>query len=511
MFKMILISLFFSHAIFAAPVSNPGNVLIIIVDDLGTNELQCYGSRLDGDYPFTPYIDALRTNGILFRNVYAAPSCSPTRAGVQTGRYGFRTGMGTATLNYNLPMEETIIPEVLDRNSSLGYRHAAIGKWHISSLNQDPFIAPNVYGYNYFSGTQGNLGDYCNWTKIQNGVHSQCTNYATTENIDDALTWISQQNQEKWFMWLALNAPHSPYHVPPSISSNCSVLFEGELIDRYQLMIERIDMEIGRLITIMDPMVLADTTIIFMGDNGTPQEVTVAPFVPTKGKGTIYEGGIKVPMIISGNKVVNAGREVTHLVNSVDIFATALELMGVNLFMSLPCVPMDSISLTPIVTNSGIGNARSYMFSEKFINRDPEHADYCIRDYFYKYLKFNTGVEELYNVLNDPYESINLFDIMTFEEQLELNKLRDIAVNLRSSDIWCNQHCCGENCWSCCNDSHCQAGWKCSSERHTCMNVECLTDGDCVGGKAGRYFTYIQIGTCMGNNTCCYGICAEGN
>jgi arylsulfatase A-like enzyme len=411
------------------------NVLLIIADDLGVNALSLYGLRSDPiAYPFpnTPIINALKTNGIMFKNVWSNPTCSPTRAGIQTGRYGFRTGIGGATLSYNLPQTENIIPEVLNQSPQLNAKHALIGKWHLSNIQQNPFTAPNDYGYQYFAGTQWNIPDYCNWPKFINGVSVGSTKYATTENADDAISWISNNTQNNWFMTLAFNAPHSPYHNPPQIANpnppTCSTDLSGTVLSRYQAMIERLDYEIGRVIATIN---LTNTTVIFVGDNGTPGPVTVPPFDPNKAKVTIYEGGIRVPLVISYHRVLNPNRIISALINTTDIFATVLDLMGAT----IPTSPTsDSRSLVPLISVMPPPRFRTSIYSEKFPNGNAPAADYCIRNQTYKYIKFySSGLEEFYNLVVDPYETNNLIASSDPVIVSNINALRNEVLALRAS------------------------------------------------------------------------------
>jgi len=413
------------------PIQNPGNVLMIIADDLGVNSLECYGLRDDiTTYPFpnTPNIDLIKQNGVLFKNVYANPTCSPTRCGIQTGKYGFRLNIGSPVTTSGLSQNELIIPEILDLQNEPQYNHALIGKWHISDITQEPFTAPNDHGYGYFSGARSNISNYCLWEKIQNGVSFSSTAYATVDNTIDAINWINNQ-VNNWFLVLAFNAPHSPYHIPLTCETNQTEFF------RYQQMIEMLDQQIGALLGSIN---LQSTTVIFLGDNGSPSSVTVPPFDPNRAKFSIYEGGVRVPLIIGYNKVIDLNRESSHLVNTTDLFATSLDLMGIENFYS-----QDSVSLLPILQHEPF-KGRSYIFSERFPNGIPQQGDCCIRNNRYKYIKYWQGQEEFYNIMTDPYENYNMLgSLMTQEAQKNLNTLRFKLYQLRTAIVnpcpECNQ------------------------------------------------------------------------
>ena len=161
-----------------AQTATPRNVLILLADDLGVDSLAAYGEG--SDFPITPNIDVLAQNGVLFRNVWSYPMCSPTRATIQTGRYGFRTGIGfVLSIKQWLRLAEITLPEMLDMGSS-GYSHAAFGKWHLGS----GVLAPNDQGYSHYDGALTAQFQppfsYYRWVRLVNGVESLSTTYATT-------------------------------------------------------------------------------------------------------------------------------------------------------------------------------------------------------------------------------------------------------------------------------------------------------------------------------------------
>src|SRR5207237_8416153 len=137
-----------------------------------------------------------------FRNAWGYPTCSPMRATANTGRYGFRTGVGYA--GTPLPFSEIIIPQALDANPGNTYTHAAIGKWHLGGGAS----GPNVHGYSHFAGAMENINNYFNWIRIVDGLGAPTMTYATTANVNDALDWINAQTTP-WFMLPAFNAPHA--------------------------------------------------------------------------------------------------------------------------------------------------------------------------------------------------------------------------------------------------------------------------------------------------------------
>jgi arylsulfatase A-like enzyme len=315
----------------SAPAAAP-NMILLIADDVGVDKIGAYGEHPSP--PPTPNIDALAARGVLFRNAYAASVCSPSRAAMLTGRYPRRYGFGIHTGRhdtYELPLVELTLPEMLGR-SALAYDHSAVGKWHLSTpRSPNAERHPLASGFNWYAGSLANLAkqmSYFSWEKNINGRLTYTNTYATTDTIDDALARVEAMRRP-WFLWVAFNAAHRPYEEPPS-SLHTRRDLEG-VADRFDATVEALDSEIGRLLRSMDPAVLAETTIIFVSDNGTAQAGVTPPWRSSRAKPTLYEAGINVPLIIAGPRVSAPGSECAALVHVVDVFATVAEIAGVDL------------------------------------------------------------------------------------------------------------------------------------------------------------------------------------
>ncbi|MEM1328860.1 MAG: sulfatase-like hydrolase/transferase, partial [Bacteroidota bacterium] len=301
---------------------NQPNILIIIADDMGVDVLNGYQDS--ENLPVTPNLDALRERGLTFQNAWATPQCTPTRAAMLTGKYANKTGVFSP--RNRLGTDHTSIFQALSESTSDAYANAVIGKWHVGQ--NENLDHPEELGVQYFDGfLASNVEDYFNWTKTTNGVNSTETTYATTYLTNSALDWINEQ-QQPWLLWLAQGAPHSPQHTPPDD------LFSTQPADsreqQYTAMIEAMDTEIGRLLSSMPEEELENTIIFFLGDNGTPSAfLQNAP--RGRGKRSLYQGGIHVPLIVSGKGVERNGAVEDALVNTLDIYATVLELAGVDL------------------------------------------------------------------------------------------------------------------------------------------------------------------------------------
>jgi len=380
------------------------NVLLIIADDYGVDAQSLYNPG--GTTAPTPNINALAASGVRFTNAYACPVCSPTRACILTGRLGFRTGVGEVVSSVNaLTAGELTLPEVITQNSNLGIAAASFGKWHLSDGTPLSMrTLPNsIGGWTHYAGsTSGALTDYSNWTKTTNGVNSNCTTYATTDLVNDAVSWINARNTagQKWLAWVAFNAPHTPFHVPPtSLHSYGANPATNSL--KYRAAIQAMDTEIGRLLLSVNP---ATTDVIFIGDNGTPGQVIQTPYDNSHSKDTLYEGGTRVPFIIKGPSVVSGGRTDSSLVHVVDLFSTLLELAGVPLPAS---VTLDSKSLTPLLANQ-TDSSRTRLYVEQFDQAATTTGGRALHDDRYKLIRFNNGTDSFYDLLTDPSEATNL-------------------------------------------------------------------------------------------------------
>jgi len=372
------------------------NILLIIADDLGLDALNGYS---EGSIkPNTPNLDALAATGLVFNNFWTNSVCSPTRSTILTGKYGFSTGVRSQ--GDEILVNETSLQSYI--NQSNEYATAIVGKWHLSgnrfSLN------PEDMGIDYYAGLySGAVGDYYNWNLTEDGVATAQTEYVTTKFTDLAIDWLATQT-EPWFLWLAYNAPHTPFHAPPASMHSQGILatdqasINADPMPYYMASIEAMDFQIGRLLSSMSTTERANTIIIFMGDNGTPIQVSQTPYGRGKAKGTMYQGGVNTPMIIGGKGVTRTGID-NNLINSTDLFATIASLSGVNVSEI-----NDSKDLSPLLSTTA-ANFRDYTYAEY---NDGITDEWTIRGANYKLIINTDRSEELYFLNDDPYENNNL-------------------------------------------------------------------------------------------------------
>ena len=405
--KKALFSVLLAAAAVLPAQAQQRNILLIIADDLGSDSFPLTASA-GASLPPMPNISALKNSGVLFRNTYAQPTCSPTRATILTGRYTFRTGIGqqVTAASGQLTAAEFTLPEAFAANPGLNYSLAMFGKWHLNAGAGSNDTPRTFGGWPHFAGTiSGALPDYSNWTKVTNNVTSTVTSYATTELTNDVIAWIaSRPAGTPWFAWAAYNAPHTPFHFPPAHLHSFGAAAATDR-NQYEAMCEALDTEVGRLLAAVN---LANTHVIFIGDNGTPGSVIQTPYTNAHSKGGLYEGGVRVPMIIAGPDVVSPNRNHDGPVHSVDLYSTILELAGINASTTQPAAnPIDSTSLLPILKNT-VPVSRT-VFSQVFGPDYTTTAGRVIKDASgYTLLQYDDGREELYNIATSPNQTSNL-------------------------------------------------------------------------------------------------------
>ena len=390
------------------------NTLLVIADDLGVDSVGCYG--LGANPPPTPVLDGLAAAGIRFTAAQAEPLCSPTRASLHTGRHAFRAGIGAALpmSSPGLAASEVLLPEIL---APAGIRTGLFGKWHLG--NDLGPLTPTAEGFGTFTGALGGtLQNYFLWQKVENGVAAQSTAYATTDTVDEALGFVTGSTQP-WFVVLAFHAGHAPYHAPPAALHTQNLAGLDPAVTPapfHRAMVEAMDRELGRFLASLPAATRANTNVVFVGDNGTAPQVVEAPFDPARSKGTVYQGGVRVPLIVSGPAVGGLPRVEPGLVHVVDLFATLAALQGVNARSAVPAsVALDARDLTPLLAAAGQPSPRSHAYSAEFSGAAPMAAagdSEVVRNTRYALLRFvrpNLSVrEELYDLVADPFQLVNL-------------------------------------------------------------------------------------------------------
>ena len=402
-------------------ISTSPNILLIIADDMGLDATP--GFSEGSVKPYMPNLEALMNSGVSFHNFWSAPVCTPTRATILTGKYGVNTGI--LGVGDEITASETSLQKYIDNNASTDYNHAVIGKWHLSNSAS----SPTDMGVGYYAGIlSGTVQSYTNWSLTENGNTSTNTEYSTTKLTDLAIDWLGAQSQP-WFLWMAYNAPHTPFHLPPSdlhhqgdlASDNSSI--SANPTPYYMAALEAMDTEMGRLLAAIPEEERSNTIVIFIGDNGTPNQVAQSPYGRQKAKGTLYQGGINVPMVVSGKGVTRAGTTETALVNSTDLFATIANLTGIE-----NTIINDSQSFVAMFSQAN-QEGRDVIYTESI---EANSAGYAIRNSKFKLIVFANGNEEFYDLENDPYETENLLNrTLSSAEASVKTELKNKALEIR--------------------------------------------------------------------------------
>jgi arylsulfatase A-like enzyme len=384
----------------------PGNVLLVVLDDVGVDKVAAYG--LNPLAPPTPTLDALAAEGIRFTEAWAQPVCSPSRASILTGRHPRRYGIGNAILleeeSTALPEAEVTIPEML-RSAPDHWSSSLVGKWHLAGdRGPDPLHQPGLQGFDWYAGSPGNLGEgidgdgssgFDAWDKNTNGVVARSERYATSDTADDAVARLGAM-PEPWFLYLAFNAAHGPLHVPPVGTYEAPITDPEDGAQLFAAMLEVADLELGRVLASIPDDVRARTTILLVGDNGTSLLAVDPAFDRGAGKGSPDEAGVRVPFLAAGRGVGAAGATCDALVHVVDLFPTIAELSGA----SLPDVPLDGISLVPLLAHPARPGGHDELYAENFSPNGPgpyESDERTVRTRDFKLIRRLVG-DELYRL-----------------------------------------------------------------------------------------------------------------
>ena len=354
----------------AQPPSGRPNVLLIVTDDQGYGDLGIHGNPRVA----TPNLDRLGRQSVRFESFYVSPVCSPTRASLLTGRYNYRTGVVDTFLGRSLMhADETTLAEML---SGAGYRTGIFGKWHLGdnyplrAIDQGFGEALTLSGGGIGQPSDPPGGEsYFDPLLRRNGEWVRAKGYVSDVVANATIDFIEGNRDRPFFAYLAFNAPHTPLQVPPEKHAKYREMtrspgdfskaghpipetFDPETTARIYGMVENIDDNVGRVLSALDDLELADRTIvIFMTDNGPQQPRYNAGML--RQKGTVNEGGIRVPFFVRLPGRFEAGRIVDRIAAHIDVTPTLLELCGVR-----PPAPVrfDGRSLVPLLE----GNDRAW-------------------------------------------------------------------------------------------------------------------------------------------------------
>lgn len=356
LFGAVLASFALAAMLPAAP-ARPPNLILIVTDDQGAWDLGSAGNpHID-----TPHLDALAKSGVSFARYYAAPVCSPTRAGLMTGRYAFRTGLyNTRYGGDSLALREVTVAQLL---RDAGYRTGLFGKWHLGRYHG---YQPNQRGFDEFLGHfQGHIERYEYADQfVHNGRPVTTRGYVTDLVTDAAIGFIDDARRRApappFFCTITYSAPHSPYqmdtshaHQPEGDAMITKYLKRGLDLQQARIyaMVERVDRNIGRLLEHLERSGLArDTVVFFASDNGGVSRHWTGTLRGFKAQ--VYEGGVRSPLFVRWPGQFPAGGVVRGQASHVDVLPTLCELAGAKLPSDRP---IDGRSLVPLL-RAGAGD-----------------------------------------------------------------------------------------------------------------------------------------------------------
>lgn len=382
-----------------AKVKNQPNILVILVDDAGYNDFGFMGSK----DMMTPNIDQLASQGVVLTDAHvAATVSSPSRACLITGRYGHRFGYecNPSDSDYGVSLDEQTIADVFKES---GYRTAAIGKWHLGTLDK---YHPNKRGFDYFYGMKAGGRDYFYDEKnsdrpgderniLLNDKQVRFDGYLTDVFSEKAVEFIKNTDQP-FMMYLAYNAVHTPMQATQEDLDR----FSGHPRQKLAAMTWALDRGVGTVIQGLKETGKFDNTLIFfLSDNGGAT-INNSSNYPLKGfKGNKFEGGHRVPYFIVWNGKIKSGIKFDGLASSLDIFATAIDAAGISKTKN----KLDGVSLIPYLSGKKKGNPHEILFWRKMDTRAIRMGDYK--------LIITHGVDSvLYHVKSDLEEMNNILD-----------------------------------------------------------------------------------------------------
>lgn len=386
------------------------NIVFIMADDLGCADVGCYGRP----ELRTPNIDRIAARGARLTQGYANSAvCSATRLALITGRYQYRLPLGleeplAGKTDIGLPPDHPTLPSLLRR---AGYATALVGKWH---LGMPPRFSPLKSGYDSFFGIRSGAADYYSHQNArqqhdlwEDDEPVTRDGYLTDLLGDRAVDTVDHfaKRDRPFFLSLHFNAPHWPWEAPGDRAESDRLRgsnlrhFDGGTQRTYHRMIEAMDLQIGRVLQVLDAHDLADNTIvIFTSDNGGERFSDTWPFTGIKTE--LLEGGLRVPTLVCWPARIPAGQVTAQVAITMDWFPTLLKAAGTA---PDPAYPPDGIDVLPMLARGAAPVPRKLFWRYK------TNAQHAVRDGDFKYLKIRDN-SYLFHVVADPRERANLLD-----------------------------------------------------------------------------------------------------
>lgn len=393
------------------------NVLLIVMDDLAFGDLACHGNP----HTRTPHLDRMHDESTRLTRYQSGPVCTPARACLMTGRYAYRTrAIDTYCGRSMMEPDEVTLAELL---RDAGYRTGIFGKWHLGDSYPTRAIDQGFEEAVVHNGgglrQPANIGRdaYQDPQLMHNGELEQYHGYCTDIYTDCAADWIAQHRDEPWFCYLATNAPHTPLEIGEKWVEPYREQGLNETFARLYGMVENIDHNVGRVFAQLDRLGLAqDTLVIYTSDHGPcgsarHEGETRFNAGLRSTKGTMYQGGVKVPCFWRWPGKLEAGRDLSHVANPVDVLPTLAAACGVEPPTDRP---LDGIDLLPAMTGEPPANDTGWPERDTFIqwhrgDTAVRYRNFAVIDQRYKLTRpHEDAPDELYDLDEDPGEQRDL-------------------------------------------------------------------------------------------------------
>lgn len=325
---------------------------MFVSDDMGWNEVGYHGSKIA-----SPHIDGLAREGVQLDRFYVHPICSPTRTALMTGRSPARFGITGAIGRGVVPLDEHFLPQTFQK---AGYQTFMVGKWHLGERSDD--YAPNARGFDHFFGFHGGGINYytADGSRVRgwfrNGQSVAPQGYSTDLLADEAIKLLKNRNKKKpIFLYLPFNAPHQPAQASERLLEKYRKLgFFGRRVGQAGA-IEAMDAAIGRVLaTIEAEGISKETLVMFFCDNGSGGGRRGSTALPGQlalrgGKGSVLEGGIRVPAVLRWPGVIRAGTKCNQLISAQDLLPTFAAAAGIK---SANQKPLDGVNCWPAIVQN---------------------------------------------------------------------------------------------------------------------------------------------------------------
>ena len=393
-----------------APAARRPNILVISIDDLGWRELGSYGHEFNE----TPEIDRLAAEGMRFTNAYAAaPLCSPTRAALVTGLYPARVGVSDYLRHEQAPGSHFLPPatrSIADVLRGSGYTSGLIGKWHLTDDYSGRYRTrranPYALGFDTVRASETRYiasGDYVAPYRFMPGLGAPRGEYLTDRITRETTRYLGAHRDQPFFLHVSNFAVHTRLEGKPELLAKYRAKAGANKPGNSPVlaaMLESVDQQVGKIVRRLEELGLSDNTLLMVtSDNGAPRHEANRPL--RGGKGQLYEGGLRVPLIAHWPGTVPAGREDDTMTSTIDLLPTAVELAGRR-----PPRKVDGVSIAPVLTGTGrLDRDTLFWVHRPGFRRAETRAAVRVGDL--KLIRQH-GRSELYDLAADPGEARNL-------------------------------------------------------------------------------------------------------